>query len=476
MTTKSVPGPLGDRTVVVVHSMGFELPPHLKHVTPAYEERYLCSILSLLRQPQGRVVYVTSLPMLPRLVDYYFDLAPNLQQHDLRDRLRLLSVGDGSSKTLTRKIVERPKMIERIRACVPDPRRALILPFITGPDELTLGAALDIPVYGHDPALEWMGTKMGSRRIFADQGVPHAPGVDGVASVGDVVEAIRSLGADGSGSYIVKLDQSAGGIGNGTVRLEGATTPEEIEARVRAIELDDPGNEVEGYFAALAEQRGVVETRIQGADFRSPSVQGRIDPEGRIEILSTHDQMLGGSNGLTFLGCRFPADPAYVHDITTLTKTAAKRLSAEGALGRFSVDFVTVRSGERWDSYAIEINLRSGGTTHPNLTLLSLTDGDYFPEDGEFRTPDGHTKHYVASDHVEAEGYERLTPDDLLDLAQGELRWDEEAMSGVVFHMVSAIAAAGRTGVTVIGDTAAEAEQLYERVVRTLDRESRARS
>jgi hypothetical protein len=476
MTTKSVPGPLGDRTVVVVHSMGFELPPHLKHVTPAYEERFLCAILSLLRQPQGRVVYLTSLPMLPRLVDYYFDLAPKLQQHDLKDRLRLISVGDGSSKTLTRKIVERPRLIERIRASIPDPRRALILPYITGPDELALGAALDVPVYGHDPALAWLGTKTGSRRVFADQGVPHAPGVDGVATVADVVEAIRSLGAAADGSYIVKLDQSAGGLGNGTVRLLGASSPKEIEARVRAIELDDPGDTVENYFAALERQGGVVETRLDGEEVRSPSVQGRVDPEGRVEILSTHDQMLGGSNGLTFLGCRFPADPAYVRDITHRAGEVAKRLAKEGALGRFSVDFVSVRTGERWDSYAIEVNLRSGGTTHPTLTLLSLTDGDYHPDAGEFVTPDGHTKHYVASDHVEAAGYERLTPDDLLDLAQGELSWDEESMSGVVFHMVSAIAAAGRTGVTVIGDTAAEAEQSYERVVRTLDREGRARS
>lgn len=476
MTTKSVPGSLGDRTVVVLHSVGFEFPAHLQHVVPAYEERFLCAILSLLRQPQGRVIYLTSLPMLPRLVDYYFDLAPKLQQHDLRDRLNLLSVGDGSSKPLTRKIMERPRFIERIRSCIPDVRRALILPFWTSPDELALGRALDVPVYGHDPALSWLGTKTGSRRIFTEQGVPVAPGVEGVKTVDDVVEAIRSLRTSDEQSFVVKLDDSAGGLGNGTVRLVGARTPDEIRKRVTLVELDDQDESHERYFELLARQGGVVEIRLDGREVRSPSIQMRIDPEGHAEVLSTHDQLLGGANGLTYQGCRFPADPAYAVDITTHAKAVARRLAAEGALGRFSIDFVVVRNDAEWDVYAIEINLRSGGTTHPMLTLLSLTDGDYHAESAEFRTPDGHTKHYVASDHVEASGYERLTPDDLLDLAHGELHWDEQAMKGVVFHLVSAIAAAGRTGVTVVGDSPEEAAARYRRVIEVLDRESSERS
>lgn len=476
MTTRSISGPLADRTVIVLHSVGFEFPAHLQHVVPAYEERFLCAIMSLLRQPQGRVIYLTSLPMLPRLVDYYFDLAPNLRPHDVRDRLTLISVGDGSNTPLTRKIVQRPRLIERIRASVPDPRRALILPFWTSADEMRLGETLDIPVYGHDPALSWMGTKSGSRRIFEAQGVPVAPGVDGVRTLDDVVEAIRSLRRSDEDSFIVKLDDSAGGLGNGTVRLAGASTPQEIGERVRAIELDDPDERVERYLELLDKQGGVVELRLTGEEVRSPSIQMRVDPEGRVEVLSTHDQLLGGSNGLTYLGCRFPADPAYALEITRHARQIAKRVAFEGALGRFSIDFVVVRTGETWDVYAIEINLRNGGTTHPMLALLSLTDGEYDEHTAEFRAADGKVKHYLASDHVEASGFERLTPDDLLDLAHGELHWHEERLNGVVFHMVSAIAAAGRTGVTVIGDSVEEAERRYRRVLDVLSRESSARS
>ena len=47
-------------------------------------------------------------------------------------------------------------------------------------------------------------------------------------------------------------------------------------------------------------------------------------------------------------------------------------------IGRFAIDFVSVRDAAgSWSSYAIELNLRKGGTTHPFLTLQFLTDGRY---------------------------------------------------------------------------------------------------
>lgn len=59
----------------------------------------------------------------------------------------------------------------------------------------------------------------------------------------------------------------------------------------------------------------------------------------------------------------------------------------------------------------------------------------------------------------------------MLDLAESKLRWDEREMKGVAFHLVSAIASAGRTGVTVIGDSAKEASDRYRDVVSVLNAE-----
>ena len=35
----------------------------------------------------------------------------------------------------------------------------------------------------------------------------------------------------------------------------------------------------------------------------------RVTPLGQLEVLSTHDQLLGGPSGQSYLGCIFPADP-----------------------------------------------------------------------------------------------------------------------------------------------------------------------
>src|SRR5262245_64077407 len=90
-----------ERTIVVVHSLSMEIPDHITPVLPAYEERFLCLVLVLLRQPRTHVVYVTSQPILPRLVDYWLRLVPRIDAEDLRRRLEVVLVVDPRPKPLT---------------------------------------------------------------------------------------------------------------------------------------------------------------------------------------------------------------------------------------------------------------------------------------------------------------------------------------------------------------------------------------
>ena len=78
----------------MVHSLSLEIPDHLAPVLSAYEERFLCLVLVLLRQPATHVVYVTSQPILPRLVDYWLRLVPRVEAEALRRRLEVVSVAD----------------------------------------------------------------------------------------------------------------------------------------------------------------------------------------------------------------------------------------------------------------------------------------------------------------------------------------------------------------------------------------------
>jgi hypothetical protein len=195
-----------------------------------------------------------------------------------------------------------------------------------------------------------------------------------------------------------------------------------------------------------------------------------MSPAGQVDIMSTHDQVLGGANGQTYFGCQFPADPEYAAAIAAEALKVGRRLAREGVIGRAGVDFAAVQREGRWEPYALEINLRCGGTTHPLFALTSLTDGAYQPLAGEWRTRNGEVKHYVATDHLDSEAYRSLTPDDLLDVVEEKgLGWDDEREVGVVLHLVSAIAVVGRIGLTAIGDTLDEARQRYYGVKAAVD-------
>lgn len=456
------------RAVVVVSSVSFEVPPHLWPALTAYEERYLFYVLTLARSPGTHVVYVTSQPTLPRVVDYYLGLTSG-STDDMRDRLTVLSVGDGSPRPLTQKILERPALINRIRAISEKYDHAVLAPFVTTAMEARLALALDMPVYGPDPSLWHLGTKTGSREVFAAAGVPMARGVSGVRDRADVVAAIADLHAERPARrYVVKTDGGGSGFGNALVAVADASRAG-LAAAVDALVPAHEDMSVEEYFALLADDGGIVEEWVEADEVVSPSVQVRASPLGDVEVLSTHDQILGGNGGLAFLGCRFPAPAPFVEPMTKYGRAIGEELAARGVIGRFAIDFVMARRGTEWEPYAIEINLRNGGTTHPAITLIALTDGTYDEASGQFVARTG-PKYYVASDHVERPEYTRLTADDVLDVvAASGLGWDDERQTGVALHMVSGVAAAGRIGATAIGDSPEHAQRLYDDLVGCLD-------
>ena len=242
------------------------------------------------------------------------------------------------------------------------------------------------------------------------------------------------------------------------------------------MRFERPDTPLDAYLSKLAERGGIVEELIAGVELRSPSVQLRVTPAGEVELLSTHDQVLGGPSGQSYLGCRFPADFNYAPAISAEATVIGARLAREGVLGRFAIDFVSVRDADGgWTSFAIELNLRKGGTTHPFLTLQFLTGGRYDAATGLFVTQDGAEKHLVATDHLESDDLRALTVEDLFDIvARHRLHFDQSRQVGVVFHMISCVTEHGRVGLTAVGNTPAEAEAMYRRAERTLLDEAQA--
>jgi hypothetical protein len=470
-----------EQTIVVVPSADVDFP-----LTPtemqAYEERYLFLLL-LLRQPRARLIYVTGQAINPQIIDYYFDLMPGVIGSHARRRLFLVSPLEGSGRPLTAKLLDRPRLIRRIRSLIPDLNRAHLVPFATTWADRELAMRIGIPMYGADPRLLTLGTKSEGRRLFAEEGVDHPAGYQHLKSEADLVEALTRMRAADPDlrKVVVKLDEGVSGASNAVLDLAGVPPvadpgfSEGLAARVPTLKFEQAGMTYSVFLEKLAAQGGVVEEMVEGAEVASPSVQMRVTPLGEVEVLSTHDQLLGGPSGQSFLGSRFPARPEYAQLITERATIIGRRLAKEGVLGRFALDFVVCRTGAAWSSNAIEINLRKGGTTHPYLTLQFLTGGSYNPASGLFTTPSGLPKYYIASDHVEGDDLRVLTPEDLFDMAvvQG-LHFDQTKQTGVVFHMISALPDRGRVGITAVGDSPEEAEERYQQAVAAVHAEAAA--
>src|SRR5712664_3169989 len=468
------------QTIVVVPSMSIDAISS-GAVMQAYEERFLFLLL-LLRQPRARLIYVTSQTILPSVIDYYLGLLPGVIPSHARQRLFLISPLDLSVRALSDKLLERPRLLERIRSLIMDPDRAHLVPFNTTDREKELALRLGIPMYGADPKFFSLGTKSGCRKIFMEENVPHPLGYEDLGSKEQVIKAIAQMRVKKPSiqQVLLKLNEGVSGEGNAIIDLTGLPPPGNskelsmLEERLRAMKFELPDVTYESYMQKLEERAAVVEERIMGEEFRSPSVQLRITPLGAVELLSTHDQLLGGPTGQSYLGCAFPADPGYAALITREAAKVGRRLAKEGVIGRFALDFVVVRSSGKWEPYAIEINLRKGGTTHPFLTLQFLTDGTYDPETGIFTAPNGQQKFFVASDHVESPRYRTLTPDDLFDIVvRHNLHFNQTRQTGVVFHMMSALGELGRTGLTAVGNSHDDAKATYDRAVAVLDEETR---
>ena len=434
----------------------------------------MLSALFELQDPGLELTYVTSLPVAQRTVDYYISLLAPRFRLSARKRLRLVSLGDAGHAPLSEKLLARPGVLEQIRETFVDPRVTYLLPYNATVLERDIALALDIPLYGADPDHAWLGTKSGARTLFARAGVPHPLGVERIRSVAEATDAICALreATPELAEVILKIDNAVSGEGNALLDLAGLPAPgtpaerELIHQRLARVAPEVEGVSPAAFLGKLAAQGGVVEERITGHEVRSPSVQLRITPTGAVELLSTHDQILDGPSGQRFAGCRFPADPAYAAAVSVLARRIAQQLANLGVIGPLAVDFLVARERhERWRPFALELNLRLGGTTHPYQTLTRLTNGSYDPQTATFTTRRGHSRHYVAIDHLETPQLQGLGHTGLLARAARQgLRFDHKRERGVVFHMLSSIEPLATVGVTAIADSPASADDLYAHV------------
>lgn len=465
-------------TSVVVPSMTLDRAELEKLPGATFYEERLLFLLIRLRNPRARMVYVTSQPVHPMLLEYYLQFLAGVPASHARTRLTMLSTHDGSPRPLTEKILERPRLIQRIRAAIMEPARAYLSVFNATPLERKLAVLLGIPMNGLDPRLCHLGTKSGSRKVFREAGVAMPAGFEDLRTEEEVEGALGALQRmrPGLRRAVVKLNEGFSGEGNAIVELPSGSRPEGIRRSLHGMRFSIPSESTESFLGKFGKMGGVVEEFVDAAESTSPSAQLRVDPAGEAILISTHDQVLGGTNGQVYLGCRFPAASAYRTQVQDAGMRIGAVLASKGVVSRFGVDFLTTRAapGAPWVLHALEINLRMGGTTHPFLALRFLIDGGTLdPASGLFRTPDGVPKFYRSTDNLQADTYRGLTPEELFDIVTvHRLHYNQATGRGVLFHMLGALSEHGKVGLTAIGNTREDAEALYGHTLEMLNRES----
>ena len=467
-------------TVVVIPSLSMdqEILSKISGINH-YEERLLCMLL-LLRMPRTNVIYVTSETIDPITIDYYLHTLPGVTGYHAMRRLTLLSCHDSSSKALTQKILERPRLIERIRQAILPDHEAHMACFNVTALERTLSVQLQVPVFGCDPDLYELGNKSNGRKIFRECELKVPYGFEDLHSNEDIVEALTALKKQDPEirRAVVKINDGFSGDGNAIFSYQGSLKKtvsgnwikKNLEQNLKIVS-DDLSYDV--FMEKYQQMGGIVEAFVEGKNKQSPSVQCRIMPNGECEVLSTHDQELGGESGQVYIGAHFPAAKEYAIDIGKMGKKVAVVLKNKGVLGRFAIDFISVKEKKGWSHYPIEINLRKGGTTHPYVSLQFLTDGHYKADEGLYYTANGQVRYYFCSDNLRSEQFHGLTPHDLIDIAMlHSIHYDGTSQEGVLFHLIGALSQFGKLGVVCIGNSPARAMEFYNKTVEVLQLET----
>lgn len=481
-----------DRYLVVVSSLSLDWKELVKIPGISGYELRLLWHLFFLRSRKMHVVMCTSQYIPEELIKYYLSYLPgDISVEDARSRLTMVCCHDMTSRSVTEKLLARPRTLQRIKDCI-EPDKAAMTCFNSTDAEVELARNLEIPLFGTDTRGAFWGCKTGNRQVFRDAGIAHPDGsYREIFTEEELCEEILALlkRCPSARKIMVKLNDSFSGEGNAVLRIDAALQEalkdSDQKAKVaiteklhHSLEYVAPGFTWARYYPQFQTLGGICEVFIEGAAEAktSPSCQAFLNSNGDVRILATHEQML---NGQIYVGCKFPAHEEYAKDLAVMAMKIGQELSKRDVVGYIAVDFVSVRQEDgTYKHWAIEVNVRMGGTTLPIMTLNLLCQEGFF-NDGtsEFIASDGSPRYYIASDTLRKPSYKGLVIEDLFAIIKRhseEIEWNHRPgapETGTIFHLVTLLSEQGKCGVMCVGRSRDEAEELFQRVKEILDQE-----
>ena len=435
----------------------------------SWPERHLIELRHLLN-PGNRLVLLSPTPMSEACLDAVLKLIPAVPAAWLRERLHCLCLNDRSPLPLTHKLLARPRLLEQLQTQLRP--GALLGCYAVSSAEMALAELLGLKLEGTPASLAELGSKAGAAQVFAQLGLPHprtTPLCRSLVQLADACEALLLSHGDIE-HLVVKLNRMAGGRGNAPLALDLAHWRRK-PARERRQQLQHALNQLAmplPHWREELQRNGAIAQELISAPagaLSSPSVQLWLHHDGEVELISTHEQCLGGPHRQSFKGCIFPARQAYSRELMAMGEKLGRHLAGLGCRGPVLLDLLARREQGSWRIWAIEINLRKGGTTHPFQLAATGTGGRFERSSGQLRSSTGAAVFYEASDELRQPHWRGLLPDQLLDeMVQRNLYFNSANHYGCIPHRLGALSEHGLLGVTAVGRSRREAAGLMQQM------------
>lgn len=418
-----------------------------------YEERYLYQIFHL-KDPKTKLVIVMSEGGSKILKEYFIAQISEvlgLLKDDIKKRLKIIEIPNSENTPLIERLLKSKTHINQLKNCIVDKENTYLRYYRVTEQEIELSKILDIPYYGLSPQSFFINGKSGAKELFKKAGVPFPKGSNNLLKVKDVYTNVVKLSESSKNSlYLLKINNEGAGVGIVELDLNNKEAISSYKSFTNHLSSLLPFS-FQSFEKAFEKEGGILEEKMVGEKVASPSIQYEIYPSGKIVELSTHLQDMHGTE---YVGALFPAPCSYRHDIAKMGMRIAKQAYMYGAQGKLAIDFIVTKNKgqKKWNIYAIEINARKGGTTHPYNWAINLTNSAYNYKTGLMSN--GHHKiyYYVTDTYgLEFPKFKALKEVAFLNsLKDSGLEFNLKTNTGVFVHMLSTLEESNKVGITII--------------------------
>ena len=287
------------------------------------------------------------------------------------------------------------------------------------------------------------GTKSGFRKLVRKLGFPIAQGYENITTVEQALESIKKLHEKGALEIAIKVDEGISGAGITKILVKNFFSKKEKEQKEiiqkALFKLQQAGK---GSGATVEEWvSGVV---------ASPSLQFEIYPGGKMQLISTHDQLLEGKEQW-YMGCVYPAvtiSKPIENKVMKQARQIAHYLAQEGYYGFFGLDLIVTSDN---NFYWVEANMRKTGTTYPRIIAERLHNNSL------------KEVHYVARDFT-IPALKGMKFSEVLHVLKELLYPINSEKRGIVLYNTGALKDGGRFDVVCFGRDMQDAMKIYEKL------------